>query len=605
MTLTRTASSLREEEEEPPKPGFLPGITHFTDAINALPKEVQRHSTMLKEVDAKIYAIENDLRAIAHTEPPICAALSLALGKDDAAQRYYEHAVHVMGSMLVSLDEKNIVLSTANEALDKLLARCDSAWPLIEQEISQETRWGRSDHWAYTDKSADKKPTANTERASRRNNDHDRNIAAVVTDVVNSKSSKNQKRLNQETIDAENGLRKAGSHKRKPNDNFAGLTGLGLSNVTMKKQKVEKPLGLSTNGGHIMEKSISSVFRNMPGSPITSGVDVKKRVRSVNGAVNGRKRAGTAVSNTGSPMMASSPIISSYALPGKGGISSAAGTPMVRTTSSRRGGPTSNPIQSTRPASAASTPLLNGHSYPDEKPPISRMSSGYRGDDLGNGDGENRSNSRSGTKREDIHGRPRPPSISTATRNNGKASKTSTPVIGTFPDTSRPRSGRNSTTTLNATDLLPPKRSHKKKAPAALQRQRSKQTSGRAGDEDDSDAADDMEGPEQLYCYCNGPSHGEMVACDMPGCEKEWFHLECVGLSKLPSTKSKLSLPFHAFSDTCTNKKLQRSGSARRVNSKELALSGLRWGNRWSVTMNELLFVTQGIEIILAALHLA
>ena len=573
MTLTRTASGLREEEEEPSKPGFLPGITHFTDAINALPKEVQRHSTMLKEVDAKIYAIENDLRAIAHTEPPTYTTASLTPGKDEGAQRYYENAMHVMASMLVSLDEKNIVLSTANEALDKLLARCDSAWPLIEQEISEETRWGRLDHWAYTDKSADKKPTANTERASRRNNEQDRNIATVVTDVVNSKSSKNQKRLNQDAIDAEDGLRKAGSHKRKPNDNVTGATGLGLSNVTMKKRRVEKTFALPTNGGgHIMEKSISSVFRNMPGSPTVSGVEVKKKAKNTNGAVNGRRRAGTAASNTGSPMMASSPIISSYTLPGKGGISPAVGTPMVRASSSRRGGPTSNPIQSNKPASAASTPLLNGHNYPDEKPPISRMSSGYRGDDIGNGESENRSSSRSGTKREDIQGgRPRPPSISTATRNSSKASKTSTPVIGTFPDTSRPRSGRNSTTTLNAMDYLPPKRSHKKKAPSTLQRQRSKQTSGRVGDEDDSDAADDMEGPEQLYCYCNGPSHGEMVACDMPGCEKEWFHLECVGLSKLPSTKSK-SLSLHIFSNKhATNKKPQRSGSVRRVNSKNPA----------------------------------
>jgi hypothetical protein len=26
----------------------------------------------------------------------------------------------------------------------------------------------------------------------------------------------------------------------------------------------------------------------------------------------------------------------------------------------------------------------------------------------------------------------------------------------------------------------------------------------------------------RTYCYCNRQSFGEMIACDEPGCEKEW-----------------------------------------------------------------------------------
>ena len=37
---------------------ILPGVTHFADAITALPKELVRHFTLLKEVDAKIFAPE-------------------------------------------------------------------------------------------------------------------------------------------------------------------------------------------------------------------------------------------------------------------------------------------------------------------------------------------------------------------------------------------------------------------------------------------------------------------------------------------------------------------------------------------------------------------
>ena len=31
-----------------------------------------------------------------------------------------------------------------------------------------------------------------------------------------------------------------------------------------------------------------------------------------------------------------------------------------------------------------------------------------------------------------------------------------------------------------------------------------------------------------LYCYCNRPSFGKMVACDDESCSYEWFHQECL-----------------------------------------------------------------------------
>lgn len=39
---------------------------------------------------------------------------------------------------------------------------------------------------------------------------------------------------------------------------------------------------------------------------------------------------------------------------------------------------------------------------------------------------------------------------------------------------------------------------------------------------------------DALYCVCNRPSFGDMVACDNPTCSKEWFHMACVGLDKAP-----------------------------------------------------------------------
>jgi hypothetical protein len=43
----------------------------------------------------------------------------------------------------------------------------------------------------------------------------------------------------------------------------------------------------------------------------------------------------------------------------------------------------------------------------------------------------------------------------------------------------------------------------------------------------------------QVYCFCQQVSFGEMVACDNESCEKEWFHLPCVGLTSPPPPTGK------------------------------------------------------------------
>lgn len=54
--------STTEIPSAPPVPhGFYPALTHFTDAITALPREFRRHNSLLKEVDAKAWALEENL----------------------------------------------------------------------------------------------------------------------------------------------------------------------------------------------------------------------------------------------------------------------------------------------------------------------------------------------------------------------------------------------------------------------------------------------------------------------------------------------------------------------------------------------------------------
>ena len=270
-------------------------------------------------------------------------------------------------------------------------------------------------------------------------------------------------------------------------------------------------------------------------------------------------RAGTVTSAANSPVIASSPIVSTFSVPGKGANSPALGTAMQRTSSTRA---RQNSTQSTTQVNK--TPVITNHQMngngshngaTDIEKPTTNKSMGetkvIKGEE-NNTEAESRTSSRANDrsfKREDSNAsRPRPPSISTSTRNNGKASKTGTPVAASFPESSRPRSGRNNT---SIPSLEPPiKRSHKKgagiQAQLAAQAAAAAAAIAKAQREDDGsslqgDEEEDLEG-EPRYCYCNSVSYGEMVACDMTGCEKEWFHLECAGLTRPPTAKSKFQL---------------------------------------------------------------
>jgi hypothetical protein len=50
----------------------------------------------------------------------------------------------------------------------------------------------------------------------------------------------------------------------------------------------------------------------------------------------------------------------------------------------------------------------------------------------------------------------------------------------------------------------------------------------------------EIDADEPTYCYCNGVSYGEMIACDADGCAKEWFHLTCSGLKEAPKGNGKV-----------------------------------------------------------------
>ena len=353
-------------------PGFFPAITHFTNSISALPKEIIRHFTLLKEVDAKVFGPEETLTQLvaaaanAPAPPPEQVALpsdsehtngntnitvtgathpvstasggiasghgtQAQAGNDDAdlARRSLFYNLRVVASeMLMTLDEKNHVLSTATEALNKQLARVDSSFPHIDNEISEEARYGSLMHWAYADKSAARGNGTTAGERSRRDVAAANNLAAAAaavhegeTAVSRSESrreamlARKQRHLHAES-DFDDGrqshpnttggaLRKpqGASKVRKPVDapvttNGTSL-GLGITNGTAniassvpnKRRRTEKPVtSTAGNGIPVMERAMSSVMQNSGGagrggaaSPReTPAADVsKKRARGV------------------------------------------------------------------------------------------------------------------------------------------------------------------------------------------------------------------------------------------------------------------------------------------------------------------------------------
>ncbi|KAK7534541.1 inhibitor of growth proteins N-terminal histone-binding-domain-containing protein [Phyllosticta citricarpa] len=57
---------------------------------------------------------------------------------------------------------------------------------------------------------------------------------------------------------------------------------------------------------------------------------------------------------------------------------------------------------------------------------------------------------------------------------------------------------------------------------------------GHDGAADDEGADMEEDADDTAYCICERVSFGDMVACDNPKCDIQWFHWECVGLAQEP-----------------------------------------------------------------------
>lgn len=331
---TRDSLSSANTAEQPID--IFPGVTHFADAITALPKELVRHFTLLKEVDAKVFAPQEQLfqfvqdaldspppgparslndatSSAAPASAPMSAAnsssgapphgnappefsangstASSVFDDSNLARRHLFRSTAVkIQEMLNSLEEKNHVISTANDALRKQLNRIDDIWPHLSDEFSEEAKWGSDSHWAYPENRAARALNTQAERTRREGAAHLSAAAQFVAEEAAARSEsrkqavaakKSQKNHTHESEhDDHDNKSKAEASNKKTQSNTKRKTaaaaaaanaespanvGLGITGQTPasntpapKRRKVEKP---PPNGG-TPTGSMATVLQN-------------------------------------------------------------------------------------------------------------------------------------------------------------------------------------------------------------------------------------------------------------------------------------------------------------------------------------------------------
>ncbi|KAL4730270.1 hypothetical protein ACLX1H_002303 [Fusarium chlamydosporum] len=645
---------------------IFPAITHFADAITALPKELVRHFTLMKEVDAKLFTPEDQLFRLveAATNAPVSEAhpnneassaaapgsapmsaqnsstgnvlnnsaqsvpsvdeshRDLVFDHSNLPRRHlFRQTALKIQEMLVSLEEKNHVISTANEALEAQLTRIEDVWPHLENEFSDEAKWGSTTHWAYPENRFSKASHVDRTRrdgaaaisaaaqaladeAAARSDARKQAVQAKKASRNHNNNHNNANNHNHESEgDDHDGKHKPEGPKKttKSRKSVAAAAaaaetanvGLGISTATnnngnppQKRRKVEKP----TNGATATaERAMSAVFGNAaPKAKTTSPRATpapeapKKRKALPSGSGQSKKsRNGVAGMSTSAN---SSPVITELPEPKLPPVRASpvpVPTPNPAPTRSRQ-----NSIQTTnaennkaRPmssasnkpnGSAANTPnagpppnssLRNGTTVEPKTPKEASVSIKTENPKKETERTEavsappattvntitnaspvpTTTNVKKDAKKPDENDRKSeslPPAAPTptVTTKSGRASKPSTPALATFQEAAPPRSR----SSRNNDGAGTGKKNQKKAGPtihATVAQLADEDTnSSMQGDEDDGD----IDADEPTYCYCNGVSYGEMVACDADECPREWFHLECVGLKVAPTSKGEL-----------------------------------------------------------------
>ena len=616
----------------------------MADALTALPRDYRRHTSLLKEVDAKAWNFEESLQQVLEqcaADKPVVAmpqvpddmnmpsaanSVAGAPAQDNAslssnqstapsvaARRQVfgalrQNLIHIM----VTMDEKNHVINNANEEISRHIRRLDNIWPHLSDEISEEAMYGSLKHWAYTETNPTKKnaPTTRREAAANLALLHESEVtqrSESRREAVAAKSKRTLARIDAGFAEINTNNKKAAAAEKRRAAEADEMAGLGIVGVGKgKKPKL---------GGTLMEKSLSQAIggRALSREPSQQGIEKKRKAPagttvarkrfvkpSILGAVTNNDRLNA---NQDSPKLASSPLASTF---GKEAYKRSPALAAARPATSRGRQNSTHTSDRVRPPSSvparngvsASTPELHsvaavtGKTASEVKNTM-RETTTSRGDKMLEDDtpsgGNNTAGIRGGLLLERSASRHGSTSGAKAVDSprlggavmagRGRASKVSTPIIGTFAeaDSNGAENGNGKNKRLARPKLkdhglhdslsprgLPLKRSHKKGAGLAAQQQherrllKQEQSENMLPMEEGDEVGEEFGEDEVTYCYCAQPSYGEMIACDNPKCPREWFHLECIGLKNAPKSEK-------WFCEECKDKMVmvKRNGNGR------------------------------------------
>jgi hypothetical protein len=191
---------------------------------------------------------------------------------------------------MMTADEKNHVISNANEELDRQVIRLDTVFPYIAGEISEEARLGSLTHWAYSNKSAAK--AATNERPRREAVSHRQDLSHVAHEAEAASRSEARRdavmarKQRRAHVDADyeetrgSGARKTNNGKSRGGDHAADPS------VVPKRRKVERP-ALPVDTSVPMERSASGATSQRAANKDPAE---KKRSRAPNATAAARKK---------------------------------------------------------------------------------------------------------------------------------------------------------------------------------------------------------------------------------------------------------------------------------------------------------------------------
>ncbi|KAG8623839.1 hypothetical protein KVT40_008815 [Elsinoe batatas] len=367
-----------EETQDDSPPGFYPAIQHFTDAVAALPKEVMRHFTLMKEVEAKIHGPTQDMVNLAKRieslptpprrshQPSHQSMLSFTAANSSAANSANVSVVNgglpgfmppsvaeaaaqaaqptqaeqqadlqrrqeffnlrmTIGQILANLDERNVCLAEANRTLDRQISRMHRVLPHVESEIHEEARLGNTTHWAYADNKKKAPPVPERARRDVAATSHLAAAAAAIHEgevaAARNEGREKTKKSRAQHVDSEFEERAPPkkSHKKKvvdPSNDTKAAAGPAATVQPQKKRKIEK-----TVGGTGMERTTSTTGKAAKAAAATSratpATEPAKKKSKPPVPPLAKKAKASAGSPAQSPRMAAaSPKMASFAFPG-------------------------------------------------------------------------------------------------------------------------------------------------------------------------------------------------------------------------------------------------------------------------------------------------